>query len=298
LDLMAHDTYWQLLKFEDPVYPKHNQPNLSKCGHKCNHPLHVKEGKEEYCSLKAAHSALREGKESGDHKFECKHPANHLVILVDRSGSMATSDIHPDQPLLRRAFMMKDTEVEDPETKEKKIVSTKIKIRFGVVIEAVERFLQYRSRYREYISLVFFNQEATVVAVRHPSGQPEHLSRLFRSTIPTGDTNYKASFNEVLKVLDRKVDEKAVVILLSDGEATEDCLPVVKKIVSTFPSVPIFSVPFRSGKAPLLEKIAQMSQNGAYLPVLTAQQLLIAFDNIGSSIDSLVTVMPSTKQGL
>ncbi|GLJ34384.1 hypothetical protein SUGI_0691260 [Cryptomeria japonica] len=228
-DEMTHETYWQYVRFADPC-TKEEGIEFGLCNHYCKseeHNSEEKASKKSYCIENLWHEPITKtglqmnsaGYVTDDgHHFGCDQSNNvpyHVIFVIDKSGSMSTSDISPTMTKFNSH-----------------------NCRLGCVYEAILRFIQARLRIvcDDSISIILFDRSATV-AVEIQDMEEGAVDSLLQYPA-AGQTTYSSGLDAAQKLMMKasrnpKVDmKKPVVIFLSDGENNggEDPVHYVNKM--------------------------------------------------------------------
>ncbi|KAH9291385.1 hypothetical protein KI387_043423, partial [Taxus chinensis] len=154
-DEMTHETYWQCVRFVDPCTEEERE-EFGRCNHHCKseeHETEVGGSDKSYCTEKLWHPPIKRTGQNissagyitdDGHHFGCDHSKNvphHVIFVIDRSGSMQSSDISPTMGKFN-----------DHNS------------RLGCVYEAILRFIQacLRTVSDDSVSVVLFDTSATV----------------------------------------------------------------------------------------------------------------------------------------
>ncbi|KAH9289231.1 hypothetical protein KI387_033348 [Taxus chinensis] len=289
-DEMTHETYWKYVRFVDPCSKEEGQ-EFGLCNHYCKSEDHYSETKDStksYCTEQLWHKPItRTGQQENSagyvtddgHHFACDHSNNvphHVIFVIDKSGSMSTSDITPTMAM----FYNHDC-------------------RLGCVYEAILRFIQARLRTvcEDYISVVLFDNAATI-AVEIQAMQEGVINCLLQYCAD-GVTTYSSGLDAAEKLMmkaarDPDVDmKKPVVIFLSDGENNggTDPLVCVDKMKRQEPKMALHTIMY--GTDPAMSILEQMAKkgNGQFQLTLDGLELTRSFEKLANSLKPRVAAL-------
>ncbi|EFJ31667.1 hypothetical protein SELMODRAFT_408444 [Selaginella moellendorffii] len=239
-DELTHAAYWKNMRFKDPCSDE-DQRLFALCAHSCASSEHRGDGANEqrsYCTEKLWHAPVSSmsgvaGYVSEDgHVFVCKHlrdAANHVVFVIDKSGSMGSPDAKP-----RMASFPPS--------------------RLGCVYEAMVRFIRTRQAagIRDFMSVVLFESSAVIAMEKVAMAESQVYALLGHDS--SGGTVYSAGLQLAEEILGRSAgDAKApAIIFLSDGGNAGGSDPVafVRKIKSMEPRLVVHTIVFGSDLSP------------------------------------------------
>lgn len=214
---------------------------------------------------------------SDGHRFLCDHSknvANHVIFVIDRSGSMLSSDCRPT--------MVKFTQAHNN--------------RLGCVYEAILRFIKTRmqSSLQDLVSVVLFNHTASIAF----EGQPiaETLVDQLLTFKTDGGTVYSAGLDEVSSILQRSLqraemqNKTPVVIFLSDGGniGGRDPTTCVKNLKQVDTELIFHTIRF--GCDTYYQVLVDMAKagNGSFQISLDEIQLAKSFESLANSLRTKV----------
>ncbi|CAK5283767.1 unnamed protein product [Mycena citricolor] len=271
-DWISHSLYWQRSGFKDP-YSRPDQLNFSKCDAMCpdtehaataNNPAHPS-----YCTLPLFHPPATQasglGYVSNDgHVFNCKNPAVmqqafHVIFVIDRSGSMGSTDRRPL-----------------PGTPSTALIQQTANNRLGAVYSALHGFWISRTTAlgasqgtapvrRDAYSVVLFDHAPTVCIANDFAHSPDELLHAMLPYHAGGGTNFTAAM-QTAQTLVRdhwSAERSPVVIFLSDGEchvADETVQDACRGAVALGRPLSFHSVSFgRDAQSATLRRMAQLA---------------------------------------
>ncbi|RUP42941.1 hypothetical protein BC936DRAFT_137866 [Jimgerdemannia flammicorona] len=252
-DFVKHGLYWKRMGFKDP-YSKDDQEFFSKCDALCcgeEHQIKATQAAssaegsnaitptKSYCELPLFHAPLPDGSAPPNggvgyvsvdgHYFKCQNPAMigsdfHIIFVIDRSGSMASTDCKP----------LPNTPVE----RQLRITHNN---RLGAVYDAVHRFVHTRqstlrnralggatstspSNSNDTVSMVLFDDKVvTAFANETLVGFGGVVSEM-QKHLPRGGTSFGVGIKQATDVCVQHHDQRRVpvIIFLSDGGCTDN----------------------------------------------------------------------------
>ncbi|RUS25274.1 hypothetical protein BC938DRAFT_472396 [Jimgerdemannia flammicorona] len=252
-DFVKHGLYWKRTGFKDP-YSKDDQEFFSKCDALCcgeEHQIKATQAAssaegsnaitptKSYCELPLFHAPLPDGSAPPNggvgyvsvdgHYFKCQNPAMigsdfHIIFVIDRSGSMASTDCKP----------LPNTPVE----RQLRITHNN---RLGAVYDAVHRFVHTRqstlrnralggatstspSNSNDTVSMVLFDDKVvTAFANETLVGFGGVVSEM-QKHLPRGGTSFGVGIKQATDVCVQHHDQRRVpvIIFLSDGGCTDN----------------------------------------------------------------------------
>ncbi|KAF5381827.1 hypothetical protein D9757_008331 [Collybiopsis confluens] len=215
--------------FKDP-YSREDQANFAKCDAMCSGPEHAataaNPAQSSYCILPmfhppAAFNNAGMGHISNDgHHFSCKNPtvlqqAFHVMFIIDRSGSMGSTDRLP----------LANT----PTTA---LISRNCNNRLGAVYSALYGFWTSRNAAllasgpqaarRDAYSVILFNDSVSTSLSSDFTSNPDQLLNTVLQVYAGGGTNYTSALNAARTVMTQhwSTERNPVIIFLSDGECS------------------------------------------------------------------------------
>ncbi|KAF8321130.1 hypothetical protein DL93DRAFT_2224184 [Clavulina sp. PMI_390] len=223
-DWVTHALSWARTGFKDP-YSAEEQRNFAKCDSECAGDEHKAQdnapAKPSFCTLPMFHKPASShtrgaGYISSDgHSFDCRNPAVnnaafHVIFVIDRSGSMASSDCLPlsGTPVTYRIRGANDN-------------------CFGAVLSALYGF--WSARNAEVVRRLWFRRDAYSVILFNTSAQtlftndfhmtPDQLLNKTLHHKPDGGTDFSQAIGAARRAMENNWNsERApVVIFLSDG---------------------------------------------------------------------------------
>ena len=207
--------FWKhILKFKlDEEFDKEQKISFNKCSAQCN--LCKTKNKTTYCDLDLWHKPFSYDKANNNdfwiskegHKFSCIHPiACHTIFIVDKSGSMANSDITPSTPSIKN--------------------NNKFNNRFGKLIENIDNYIKKRKSIcsEDVFSLISFSDKAEIIFQNISCDLNDINFNFIEKCMQkigecNGETEFYLGFIEGQKILGDINQEKykPVIILFSDG---------------------------------------------------------------------------------
>nr|GAT56845.1 predicted protein [Mycena chlorophos] len=233
-DWVAHSLFWKRSGFEDP-YSRLDQLNFSKCDAMCPDTDHVGDAttapNPSYCVLPLFHAPASQatglGYLSNDgHVFNCKNPAvlqhaYHVIFVIDRSGSMGSSD---SQPLANTPVTA--------------LISQHANNRLGAVYSALHSFWGSRNTAlnagaqqtagvparRDAYSVVLFDDTVATVIANDFTRSPDQLLAALLRYRADGWTDFALAIQQAQRLMEThwSTERTPVVIFLSDGECSID----------------------------------------------------------------------------
>ncbi|CAG8642418.1 8285_t:CDS:10, partial [Ambispora gerdemannii] len=235
-DYISHRVFWERTKFQDP-YSRDDRESFKKCDHECIDEKHKnvdnvtgRDPIRSFCTQELFHAELNPSSNppgnvgyisTDGHHFSCENPATnvgdfHVVFVIDRSGSMSSSDCRP------RCSNSQTTCLQHNHNN-----------RLGAVYEAVYSFIETRKNSlkatnvglsavdRDIASLILFESTATVVFENQSLSNPEQLLEKMMKFDADGGTSFHAGINKAAEIIEKYYDRQKtnVIIFLSDGEA-------------------------------------------------------------------------------
>ncbi|KAH9022041.1 hypothetical protein EDB84DRAFT_1670488 [Lactarius hengduanensis] len=283
-DFVTHGLYWRRTGFRDP-YTRDEQINFAKCDAMCPGPEHSaavdgsRTGQPSYCTLPMFHPARNPnvpvnglGYASNDgHLFECRNPvvmqqAFHVIFVIDRSGSMSSTDRGP----LANA----------PATNQ---IMRSANNRLGAVYSALYSFWSARhaavtagqqtvGARRDAYSVVLFNECATRVLSNDFTSSPDQLLTILLGHQASGGTNFAEALRSGQSVMTQhwSTERTPIMIFLSDGECSvsdSSVQDVCRSAVQLGKPLSFHSVSFgQDSRSSSLRRMAQLAleiQNNA-----------------------------------
>lgn len=235
-DWISHSLFWKRTGFKDP-YSRDDQANFSKCDSMCPGPEHTTTFPPvpSYCSLPVLHSPQAPGQvvlanhnaegyiSSDGHQYACKNPvemqpAYHVIFVIDKSGSMAHTDLRPL-----------------PNRPSADLIIQHSNNRLGAVFSSLYAFWLARSSAlnigrrgaiggrRDAYSVVFFNSSASVCLQNDTESTPDQLLRRLLGNTAYGWTDSAAALTAAETVMRQCWSDTLapVVIFLSDGQCSD-----------------------------------------------------------------------------
>jgi hypothetical protein len=231
-DFITHALYWQRSGFKDP-YSQEDQVMFAKCDSMCSGNEHKADAQGQaqpsYCTLPLFHPPhptdqvpAGGGYVSGDgHLFNCRNPfvmqqSFHVMMVIDRSGSMGIRDRRP----------LSNTPVSAK-------IAARCDNRLGAVYSALYGFWSARHAAiaqaapgvaavrRDAYSIIFFDHDVEVVVQNDFASTPTGLLDLvLLPHTEDGGTNYIKALTATQTVMERNwsAERAPVVVFLSDGE--------------------------------------------------------------------------------
>jgi len=228
-DAITHSLHWRRMGFKDP-YTKKEQNNFAKCDAMCSGPEHsgtaTGPGLPSYCTLPMFHPRRDPndpvnglGYISTDgHQFECDNPAvqqaYHVIFVIDRSGSMDSSDRCP-----RPGAQMTD------------IIRQSANNRLGAVYSALYGFWSSRhdavagdrkanEARRDAYSIILFDHTTMPVLINNFTSTPDQLLAAILRYQTGGGTDFSVALQAGQNVMEQSwsTERAPVMIFLSDGE--------------------------------------------------------------------------------
>ncbi|KAH9290134.1 hypothetical protein KI387_034251, partial [Taxus chinensis] len=241
-----------------------------------------------YCTKQLWHSPITRTQQNAGstgyvsddgHHFACSHSSivpHHVIFVIDKLGSMGTSDITPTMVRFARHNS-----------------------RLGCVYEAILRFIITRqiTVSDDSISVVLFNKSATV-AVEIQDMEDGVVDRLLPHQ-SHGGTAFSSGLGSAEQLMvkaarDPRVHMKVpVVIFLSDGGNNEKGNPVccVERMKSQEPRMVLHTIMFGNYPAQsILEEMADKG-NGEFRLTLDGIDLARSFENLATSIQPRVAAL-------
>ncbi|KAK0189051.1 hypothetical protein F5146DRAFT_693680 [Armillaria mellea] len=231
-DFITHSLFWRRSGFKDP-YSRDDKTNFAKCDAMCPGPEHAgnaaNPAQPSYCTLSLFHPPETSNQRVGlgylsndGHVFSCKNPAVlqqafHVMFVIDRSGSMASTDRRPLQ--------------NTPVTTNIQRASNN---RLGAVYSALHAFWMSRqaavaanrqtrvANRRDSYSVVLFDHELVRGVTNDFTSSPEDLLNGLLQHQARGGTNYDLALIDARNVMTANWSPERipVVIFLSDGECS------------------------------------------------------------------------------
>ncbi|GLJ34389.1 hypothetical protein SUGI_0691410 [Cryptomeria japonica] len=290
-DEMTHETYWQYVRFVDPCTQEERE-DFDRCNHYCKSEEHEAEAggasDKSYCTEKLWHAPIKSSGQNlssagyitdDGHHFGCDHSKNvphHAIFIIDRSGSMDSSDIMPTMAKFNNHSC-----------------------RLGCVYESILRFIQARLRTvsDDSVSVVLFDTSASVPLEMEDleEGVVDRLLPYY----PGGGTTYSSGLDAAEKILMKGaghhlVDvKKPVVIFLSDGgnNGGGDPLYYVDKMKRADPRMILHTIMF--GRDPTMNLLIEMAKKGGgtFDQTLDEIQLARSFENLAESFKPQVAAL-------
>ncbi|KAG0585018.1 hypothetical protein KC19_3G251200, partial [Ceratodon purpureus] len=296
-DELTHAAFWKYMRFEDPCTDD-DRNSFALCDHLCPSNEHVLGSathssgtqKVSYCEEDLWHLPVQsaENQSSGSqgyvtsdgHRFLCDHSKNvdnHVIFIIDRSRSMASSDCRP-------TMMKFNTKAHNN--------------RLGCVYEAILRFIRTRmqSSLQDLVSVVLFDGTASIAF----EGQPiaETLVDQLLTFRANNGTVYSAGLDMASSILQRSLqraemqNKAPVMIFLSDGGNMDrrrdptNCVKILKQIDTEL----IFHT-IRFGCDPSYQVLVDMAKagNGSFQISLDEIQLAKSFESLANSLRTKVT---------
>ncbi|GLJ12791.1 hypothetical protein SUGI_0197900 [Cryptomeria japonica] len=290
-DELTHETYWRRMRFEDPC-SEEDQKEFALCKHLCRSKEHNESDgsiSRSYCTEKLWHApvgpngsvASSSGYVTKDgHVFACQHSnniAHHVVFVIDKSGSMNSSDIRPTMSKFLPGH----------------------NCRLGCVYEAIVRFIVTRNRTSsdDSVSVVLFDNKA-VLALEMEEMKADIVDHLLQYRA-CGGTSYSSGLQLAEDVLIHASKypyvekKKPTVIFLSDGGYGDGKDPVcfVNRLKQMEPRLVLHTIMF--GRCPtvhILERMA-VAGNGSFQQSLDEVQLQRSFENLANSLQPDVAAL-------
>ncbi|KIM92371.1 hypothetical protein PILCRDRAFT_417 [Piloderma croceum F 1598] len=212
----------------DP-YSRDDQANFSKCDAMCGGPEHCATAtvaaQPSYCTLPMFHPPRNPnnapaglGYISNDgHLFSCKNPvimqqAFHVIFVIDRSGSMSSSDRRPlsNSPATGRIVRHSDNRLG--------AVYSSLDSFWSARHAAVTRGQQATAR-RDSYSVILFDHTIVNGIVNDFTSSPDQLLEAVLQYRAAGGTNFTAAIKHTQTVMEQNwsTERTPVVIFLSDG---------------------------------------------------------------------------------
>ncbi|KAI9460706.1 hypothetical protein F5148DRAFT_1276740 [Russula earlei] len=235
-DAVTHGLYWRRM---DP-YPRDEQANFAKwyVTPKSLHRMSIGPehsgtpagtGQPSYCTLPMFHAPRNPndpvngfGYISNDgHLFGCNNPvvmqqAFHVIFVIDRSGSMSSTDRQPlpNEPMTNR-------------------IQQSANNRLGAIYSSLYSFWSARhaattagrqtaGARRDAYSLILFNENATNVLTNDFTSSPDQLLDVVLGSRASGGTNFLEALRAGQAVMERNwsTERTPIMIFLSDGECS------------------------------------------------------------------------------
>eukprot|EP01018_Ginkgo_biloba_P007841 Gb_06198 [translate_table: standard] len=290
-DELTHETYWKRMRFEDPC-SEEDQKEFSLCNHICKSEEHNEidgTSSKSYCTEKLWHTPLKRSNlivpsagyiTDDGHIFACEHSKNaphHVVFVIDKSGSMCSSDIKP--------------------TMSKFVAGNNC--RLGCVYEAIVRFIRRRLRTPCYdsLSVVLFDNTA-ILALEMQEIKESVVDSLVIYTAD-GGTSYSYGLKLAEEVIVRGSKDpnvgkkKPTVIFLSDGGNNDGTDPMyyVNRMKQVEPRMIMHTIMF--GTDPNMEILKKMGEvgNGSFQHSLDELQLAQSFEHLATSLEPAVAAL-------
>ncbi|CAG8691510.1 11749_t:CDS:10, partial [Racocetra persica] len=280
-DYVSHRVFWERTGFKDP-YSTNDREEFKKCDHECIDEKHHNkvEGKnpvKSYCTQKIFHPSLDHtsnttpdgtGYISADgHHFSCENPTIsvgnfHIIFVIDKSGSMRSTDCKPLCNITKLLSLKHNHNN-----------------RLGAVMEAVFTFIETRKKSRkstqvgqmaidrDTVSLILFNEKATVAFENRTLTNSEELLRVMKEYTAEGGTNFANGINKATKLIKTHRDPSKInlILFLSDGcgSAPEEELRHLCQLETDLGFMP-FNQKSNNSNVNSLEKMVDIAKE--YLP--------------------------------
>ncbi|KAJ7066394.1 hypothetical protein C8F01DRAFT_1123111 [Mycena amicta] len=283
-DWISHSLFWKRSGFKDP-YSRPDQLNFSKCDAMCPDTDHAGDGtgapNPSYCTLPLFHPpatrATGLGYLSNDgHVFSCKNPtvlqnAFHVIFVIDRSGSMGSSDRRP----------LANT----PSTA---LIARSSNNRLGAVYSALHGFWLSRNTAlnagaqgaaaaaaparRDAYSVILFDHNVSTCIANDFTSTPDRLLDLVLPIRAGGGTNFTAAIQTAQTLMGShwSTERTPVIIFLSDGECdiTDETMRTLgRRAIALGKPLSFHSVSFgKASQSGYLRRMAQVAlevQNSA-----------------------------------
>jgi uncharacterized protein YegL len=294
-DEMSHETYWKYIRFVDPC-TEEEQNEFGLCNHYCRSEEHEdlsdkKAGaaQKSYCTEKLWHAPIKRtglnvssaGYITDDgHHFGCDHSKNvphHVIFVIDKSGSMGSTDIKPTLSMF----------------------SPSHDFRLGCVFEAIIRFIRTRLRTvsDDSVSVVLFDC-SSVIAIEMKEMREEVVNSLLAYDAD-GGTTYSSGLELAERVMikasnDPTTDHKRpMIVFLSDGgnNGGGDPLYYVNRMKQQEPRMILHTIMF--GTDPTVNILKEMANigNGTFQLSLDEVQLARSFEDLATSLKPKVAAL-------
>ncbi|KAJ7180916.1 hypothetical protein C8R46DRAFT_595271 [Mycena filopes] len=293
-DWISHSLFWRRTGFKDP-YSRPDQVNFAKCDAMCPDTEHLgttaNPPHPSYCTLPLFHPPAKVagglGYLSNDgHVFNCKNPsvmqqAFHVIFVIDRSGSMTSTDRRPLQNAPGTA-----------------LISRSSNNRLGAVYSALHGFWMSRNTAlsnggraaavpgrRDAYSVVLFDHTVSVCIANDFTNSPDDLLNKLLAYQAGGGTNFSLALTAAQTLMrDHWSTERTpVIIFLSDGEcsiADETVRGVSRSAVALGKPLSFHAVSFGSAsQSAVLRRMAQIAlevQTNAPRDPLTPSEAIIS----------------------
>ncbi|KAJ3110211.1 hypothetical protein HDU96_006820 [Phlyctochytrium bullatum] len=241
-DFVTHETLWKRTGFKDP-YSEEDRQFFSKCDAECKGEEHKPvEGQDNtqrtksFCTLPMFHDPVDPGAQpssgyvsSDGHQFSCANPSKHsgsfhIVFVLDRSGSMASTGACPNVS-----------------TPHGRMISKSHNNQFGATLDAAYRFCVTRNatvagatlasgtpvadapNTLDAFSVITFEGRPLILLENVRNSSPNQMLEKFISAPrASGSTDFSRALRLTRDVLEKNFDQNRhpVVIFLSDGEAS------------------------------------------------------------------------------
>ncbi|KAF7356372.1 VWFA domain-containing protein [Mycena venus] len=292
-DWITHSLFWKRSGFKDP-YSRPDQANFSKCDAMCPDSEHAGTATNpphpSYCMLPIFHPsatvAAGLGYLSNDgHVFNCKNPsvtqqAFHVIFVIDRSGSMGSSDRGPLQNAPGTA-----------------LISRSSNNRLGAVYSALHGFWMSRNTAlnnsgrsaaapvrRDAYSVVLFDHTVSVCIANDFANTPDDLLNKLVVYRSGGGTDFTLALTTAQKLMQDhwSTERTPVVIFLSDGEcsiADETVRGLCRKAVALGKPLSFHAVSFgAASQSSVLRRMAQLAlevqTNAPHDPLIPAESVI------------------------
>lgn len=292
-DELTHAAFWKHLRFKDPCSEEDGRL-FALCNHRCRSSEHsVATGsaiastssKASYCVEPLWHAAVSKvGGQAGHgagfitddgHRFSCDHSKdveNHVIFVIDRSGSMGSADCVPSMAKFRSN-------------------------RLGCVYESILRFIRVRLAriIQDHVSVVLFDDVPLTAIDSEPIA--ESLVDRLVPHFARGGTTYSCGLRAAEEILARSatnpiVQKKSpVVIFLSDGgnNGGEDPIHLVRRMKQVEPKLILHTIKF--GNDPYNQILMDMASagSGTFQVSLDEVQLARSFEGLARSLKDKVS---------
>lgn len=289
-DELTHAAFWKHLRFQDPCSEEDGRL-FALCNHRCRSSEHsVASGatssqKASYCVEPLWHAAVpKAGGQAGHgagyitddgHRFACDHSKdmeNHVIFVIDRSGSMESADCVPTMPKFTRN-------------------------RLGCVYESILRFIRVRQAriIQDHVSVVLFDNVPLTAIESEPIA--ETLADRLVHHFARGGTTYSCGLRAAEEILTRSstnlvMQKKSpVVIFLSDGgnNGGENPVHLVRRMKQVEPKLIFHTIKF--GNDPYNQILMDMASagSGTFQVSLDEVQLARSFEGLARSLKDKVS---------